>query len=55
MAVSLLFQNQILAFIICILLGAIYYIASSHILTKSVLSDTISLIKNNSNYGISKI
>lgn len=45
MAVSLLFQNQILAFIICILLGAIYYIASSHILTKSVLSDTISLIK----------
>lgn len=45
MAVSLFFQNQILAFIICILLGAIYYIASSHILTKSVLSDTISLIK----------
>lgn len=42
---SVFFPNPILAFILCVLLGAIYYIASSRILNKTILIDTISFIK----------
>ena len=46
--VSLLPLNNIALFSICVIVGGLYYLISSSILTKDVLNDTISLLNNKS-------